>query len=609
MSVMLAESMRRISGLLQSGQYGEAHAQLESLVAANPTYLEGLWLLAGAKQALGDIAQAESLLRRALEIDPLSTSTLTALAELLLLAGRSAEAVPMLRRAIQGTPPHPRAALLLARHYLDRDQPALALEVATPWCDSCKADIDLSALHVAAYAALGRQSEAVAFYRDLLARAPDHPLAIQTLAVALNAAQQPAEAERVARQALLRHRPTAALHYTHALSLLSLERLEEAELALRECVRLDPRRAEAHDRLAQLIWMRSGDITEATAGLQSALERFPQDDALRGTKAALLQGAGEARAAFACLAERAARPQCQPGLVIRAGLAALEFDPGTALAFAQRAMQAQPNNHTARKLLCAASLGVGDAAKALAECATLLQATPDDQYLIAMQTTALRLLNDARYELFCDYDKMVLSTLLEAPEGWPDLGRFLTELTSRLNVLHNPHGHRLLYQSLRRGTETTQDLARNQDPVIQALFQAFAAPIARYRDQIGQGTDALRRRNRGPTRFNGGWSVRLHRDGYHTSHVHPRGWISSACYIQLPECMTARPTAEGTLSFGAPGMLTSPSLPAELSVRPEVGLLVLFPSYFWHGTLPFHSEQPRLTVAFDVVPDTGTARA
>jgi hypothetical protein len=40
-----------------------------------------------------------------------------------------------------------------------------------------------------------------------------------------------------------------------------------------------------------------------------------------------------------------------------------------------------------------------------------------------------------------------------------------------------------------------------------------------------------------------------------------------------------------------------------LSVRPELGLLVLFPSYFWHGTLPFHSEQPRLTVAFDVVPD------
>jgi hypothetical protein len=204
---------------------------------------------------------------------------------------------------------------------------------------------------------------------------------------------------------------------------------------------------------------------------------------------------------------------------------------------------------------------------------------------------------------------MVLSGLIEAPAGWPDLGSFLTELAARLSPLHNPHGHRLLYQSLRRGTETTQDLSRSSDPVIQALFRVFDAPIARYREHIGQGDDALRRRNRGAARFNGAWSVRLHRDGYHTSHVHPRGWISSACYIQLPDGMRTGHTAEGTLSFGAPGMLTTPALPAELSVRPEVGLLVLFPSYFWHGTLPFHSDQPRLTVAFDAVPDAGAGKS
>ena len=404
---------------------------------------------------------------------------------------------------------------------------------------------------------------------------------------------------------LRRTRPTAALHHTHARSLITLERFEQAELALRESLRLEPHRAEAHDSLAQLIWMRTGNIIEATRVLDQALGTYAHDDALWATKAALLQGAGDARGSYACLAERAARPQPHPMMLIRAGLAALEFEPLTALNLAERAMRAQPNNPTARKLLCAAYLGVGDAAAAIAECAVLLMATPDDQYLIAMQTTALRLLNDSRYEEMCDYDKMVLSTSLETPAGWPDLSSFLTELTSRLNALHNPHGHRLLYQSLRQGTETTQDLSRSQDPVIQALFNVFAAPIARYREHIGQGEDALRRRNRGASRYNGSWSVRLHCAGYHTSHVHPRGWISSACYIQLPDSMRAGHTGEGSLSFGAPGMITTPSLPAELSVRPEIGLLVLFPSYFWHGTLPFQSEQPRLTVAFDVVPDAG----
>lgn len=598
--------MRRISGLLQAGQYAAAHAQLEALVAAHPAYAQGLRLLAGTKQALGEVVQAERLLRRALELEPRSTPTLTTLAELLLLTGRSAEAVPLLQCAAQGAPPQPRAVLLLARHHLDSGQPGLALEVAAPWCAAGRADAELSALHVAAYAALGRQADALACYRDLVARTPDSPVATHALAMALHAARQPADAERVARRALSLDKPTAALHYTHALSLLALERLDEAELALRECVRQDPRRAEAHDRLAQLVWMRTGNITEATTSLGRALDKFPHDDALRGAKAALLQGAGEARAAYACLAERTGQADCQPGLVVRAGLAALEFDPATAVALAQRALRAQPNNPTARSLLCAAYLGVGEAAMALTESDTLLRASPDDQYLIAMQTTALRLLNDPRYELYCDYDQMVFATLLEVPEGWPDLRSYLTELASRLRPLHNPHGHRLLYQSLRGGTETTQDLSRHPDPLIQALFKAFATPIARYRERIGQGEDALRRRNRGPARFNGAWSVRLRSDGFHTSHVHPRGWISSACYIELPGSMAAGHTGEGILSFGAPGMLTTPALAAELSVRPETGLLVLFPSYFWHGTLPFRSEQPRLTVAFDVVPARGT---
>jgi tetratricopeptide (TPR) repeat protein len=609
MSASLADSMRRISGLLQTGQYAVAHSQLESLVTANPRYVEGLRLLAGTKQAMGEFSAAESLFRRALEIEPKWTPSLTSLAELLLTAGRSAEAVALLERAIQGSPPYPRAALLLVRYYLDAGRPASALEIATPWCRNGQLDGELSVLHVAAYAALGRQNEAVAHYRSLVALASDSHVAAHALAVALNTANQPEEAERLARQTLSRTRPTAALHLTHARSLITLERFEQAELALRECVRMEPRLAEAHNSLAQLVWLRTGNIAETTRALDQALEKYQHDDALWAARAALLQGAGDARGAYACLAERAARPQPSPSLLIRAGLAALEFEPASALNLAEQALRAQPNNPTARKLLCGAYLGIGDGAAAMAACGTLLAATPDDQYLIAMQTTALRLLDDPRYETACDYDRMVLSQTLETPPGWPDLGSFLREVAARLNALHNPHGHRLLFQSLRQGTETTQDLLRSADPVIQALFHAFAAPIARYRDYIGFGSDALRRRNQGASRYNGSWSVRLHRAGFHASHVHPRGWISSACYIELPDSMKAGRSAEGILSFGAPGMITTPSLDAELSVRPELGQLVLFPSYFWHGTLPFHSDQPRLTVAFDVVPDTAVRKS
>ena len=607
MPVALAQSMRRIDGLLQAGRYREAHAQLETLVTEHPGHVEGLRLLAGTKRALGDGAQAEALLVRALAIDPTWTPALTALAELLLNAGRGAEAVPLLERAVGGAPPYPRAALLLVRHWLDTGRPAAALAAAAPWCNGA-VDAELAGLHVAAHAALGRQREAVAHYRDLVAAAPDNPATRHALATALMAAGQPEESECMARRALSRPRPTAALYHTHARSLIALERFAEAEQALRDCIGLAPRHVEAHDSLAQLIWMRTGNIVETTSALDHALERFEHDEALRASKAGLLLGAGDARGAYACLAPHASRSHASPALLIRTGLAALEFEPGIAVTLAQRALRAQPGNPTARNLLCAAYLGVGDGTRALAECAVLLEANPDDQYLIAMQTTALRLLNDPRHAALCDYDRMVMAQSLDTPSGWADFAGFLTDLIPRLNALHNPHGHRLLYQSLRRGTETTQDLSRSRDPVIRALFEVFVAPIARYREFIGQGGDALRRRNRGTVRFNGSWSVRLHTGGYHTSHVHPRGWISSACYLQLPDSMAAQanamsPTSEGMLSFGTPGLVTTPSLSAEFALRPAIGQLVLFPSYFWHGTLPFHSDQPRLTVAFDVVPD------
>ncbi|HET6912296.1 MAG TPA: putative 2OG-Fe(II) oxygenase, partial [Rhodanobacteraceae bacterium] len=61
---------------------------------------------------------------------------------------------------------------------------------------------------------------------------------------------------------------------------------------------------------------------------------------------------------------------------------------------------------------------------------------------------------------------------------------------------------------------------------------------------------------------------------------------------------------EGWLQLGEPGFKTQPPLPPERFVKPEPGLLALFPSYMWHGTIPFSGDdgQSRLTIAFDVVP-------
>jgi hypothetical protein len=92
--------------------------------------------------------------------------------------------------------------------------------------------------------------------------------------------------------------------------------------------------------------------------------------------------------------------------------------------------------------------------------------------------------------------------------------------------------------------------------------------------------------------------VQLQPGGFHLNHVHPAGWLSSAYYLELPRAAVDR---EGWLAFGEPGRAL-PGMEADHFVKPEPGLLVLFPSYLWHGTVPFSEGGRRLTAAFDVLP-------
>lgn len=601
-SAKLLEAMQGVDRLLQAGDAAGAHASLEVIAREHPESAEAQRMLAGVKMALGDVAGAETVLRMAAAREPAWPPVLTMLGELLLDRGEQADAEAILLRAATGAAVDPRAVLVLARHYNDSQRPEHARAIAAPVCATGKAPPELAAQHIAALAALGRASEAVSFYRDIVARWPGNPAAGHALVIALQASSQHADADRIAERVAHAGYRSAALDYTRARSLVALGKFADAENALRSCLLQEPRRIDAHNDLARLVWMRTGDPAQATESLDSALRQFPREDALAAAKAAVLQGAGDPRAAYACLATRIAREQVAPALCVRAGLAALEFEPKVALDLADRALHVSPRNAPARKLRVAALLGVGDAAGALALCDALLNDEPDEQYLIALKTTAWRMLGDERHARWCDYARLAVPYRLEAPSPWRSLPGFLADLKQSLGSLHDALRHPLLFQSLRNGTETTEDLARSTDPVVQALFKAFDAPIRDYLARIGHGNDDLQRRNRGTYRFNGSWSVRLRTSGFHHNHVHPRGWISSACYIELPDGMADAQSRDGALTFGEPGILTVPALQAEHELRPEPGMLVLFPSYCWHGTVPFSGARTRLTVAFDAVP-------
>ena len=150
-------------------------------------------------------------------------------------------------------------------------------------------------------------------------------------------------------------------------------------------------------------------------------------------------------------------------------------------------------------------------------------------------------------------------------------------------------------------TQTRGNLFDRRDPLIGRLVaQIRTGVLNRLRQLPDDPSHPFLSRKTQHIAFAGSWSVRLRSEGFHIAHIHQRGWMSSALYVALPPEVGSGDA--GALAFGIPDKALGLDLPPRRVERPQVGRLVIFPSYLWHGTLPFESEQPRLTVAFDALP-------
>jgi tetratricopeptide (TPR) repeat protein len=425
----------------------------------------------------------------------------------------------------------------------------------------------------------GRDEEAVEVWRALVREEPDNPYTNYGLASVLYAVAREEEAEAACREAIVKGMEGVEpwLFLGRLASLQS--RFEDAEDAFREAVARDALSEEGQRELANLIWMRTGDVAKARAFLDVA----PPTAGITALTVKLLQDTGEHANAYALAAERAKR---DPSLHLLAARAGLRADP----AACDQHLELIPpwvNPKARAKAEIEADLAQGRGVEASRRGEALSSAYPEDHYATGLRAAAWRLAGDERVRDLYDYDRLVRTYRIEAPEGWASLDAYLADLERALDRLHGPLTHPI-GQSLRGGSQTQRSLLDYPDPEVQALFQAIEAPVRRHIEAIGEPGDYD---------FCGAWSVRLNSRGYHENHVHPEGWLSSAFYIRLPETKER----EGWLKFGEPGTPTAPPLEPGHWVKPEPGMLVLFPSYMWHGTAPFSSVGTRLTCAFDLV--------
>ena len=458
-----------------------------------------------------------------------------------------------------------------------------------------------------ALAAAGRMPEAIAILKRIgrvgvaldIRRAeakqrPASAVAEHNVAALLGDMGQASEAEAAARRAFEKGGDAPETWLVLARALLAQNRFDDADAAYRQAIARRPSYAEAVRDLAQLIWMRTGDAEAAMEPFGPALAAAPGGVDLRLARAMVMEYAGSApQTALSALGADGTHPDVE----LAAAQAALGFDKDRALGHASAAYRLRPDIASALKL-AEVHLSRSEPVAAMPLIEAVLAARPVDQSALSLKAVAWRQAGDPRAADIYDYGAVVGAWTIDTPSPWTSLADYLADLAVALRGLHGLTSHPL-GQSLRHGTQTTASLLASQDPAIRAFFTAIDRPVRAHMAKLGSGSDPLRSRATGDYRLAGAWSVQLRPGGYHAAHVHPEGWLSSACYIDVPE-VVGGDDRQGWIGFGGPPF--APDLPHQHFEKPEPGKLVLFPSYMWHGTVPFQGDQTRLTIAFDVVP-------
>ena len=98
-----------------------------------------------------------------------------------------------------------------------------------------------------------------------------------------------------------------------------------------------------------------------------------------------------------------------------------------------------------------------------------------------------------------------------------------------------------------------------------------------------------------------GWHVILKQYGYQNAHIHPAGWLSGVIYLKVVPSFEKN---EGAIEFGLSGRDYSDSSLPKFIYQPKEGDIILFPSSLHHKTIPFTSDTDRITISFDLMPNS-----
>jgi tetratricopeptide (TPR) repeat protein len=591
----VAEALR----LLKEADFAGAERVLAAFLArTGESDPQVLYLLGVARLKLSRPAQAAEAFALACRLAPFQARPSFGHGEALAALGRDREAAEAYQTAIHLDPNliEARYELAAALHRLG------ALETAQATLEELLAQ---APGHVPARLALGavlidakRPGDAERVLREGIGLAPPGALkaAFHTnLGLALRRQRRDEEALDQYNQALVLHpeQPGLAIHRAEALQ--NLGRHDEALAIYETALAANPDDVELHHRTNELLYR----LNRRDAYLKS-YDVAPPSRALLLDKASLLSQEKRGPESFTLYRQLLDRDAGDKAALLGAANALnVMKQPQDALALLEPVLT-QGEDVAPLVRAAESALLAGDPQKAESFCRRALALSPYDQLGLANLSLAWRLMADAREEDLNGYDRHVRIFDLDPPEGFSRMEDFNAELGGVLDRMH-PKTREHIDQSLRGGTQTPDHLFHAGHDLVDRLERRIAEALQDYIGEMrGAGDHPLVSRRARGFQYAGSWSSRLTNCGFHVNHVHPAGWISSCYYVGVPK--VTQESRQGWIKFGEPSADLALSDPIKRAIQPVPGRLVLFPSYMWHGTIPFQDDAVRTTIAFDVIP-------
>jgi uncharacterized protein (TIGR02466 family) len=521
-------------------------------------------------------------------------------------AGRIAAAEAVYRRVIAARPADPEPRYLLGTLCTQTGRSAEAVEhlgIASRLAPNTAPLFN----HLGhALVAAGRQDDAEAAFRRAIELRPDLAEAHLNLGTLLRQSGRLADAAHSFRQAAAADPGTPHALINLGITLQEIAAFDEAVAALHQAVAIDGCSFEAYYNLGGVLAAQRR-IPEAAAAYQAAIGLNAEVPWAHVNLGFVLQEMRQTAAAIACYRRAIAlAPNLAQAYINLGGALHEQGDLQGSLAAVRRALELEPWNAGSQANLAQTLRELGDLAGSEAAYHRVLELEPGLPLAQAHLSILLQQLR--RYDeagVLLDYDRLLRRRVLDRVDGWPTAAAFNADLARAVyehpTLMRDPPG-----KATMQGSQTLEILNSAERPLA-ALQREIEAAVADYMAETVAASPSLFPAPPETRRLHG-WGVVLRSSGHQTAHFHPAGVVSGVYYVRIPAVVRSGEAGDaGCIKFGVPepGHAGPQAAPTRLttSVRPAEGLMILFPSYFWHQTIPFESTEERVCIAFDLLAD------